>query len=300
MTVVLDQGDAADSVVSVLKADQDPVSHHRTQRRWLNPLIVTGCSLLLVIVFFCVVYPLVSPHDPATPNFTQPPLAPPSATNPLGTDNFGRDILTRLAYGGRVDLIVALIATAGTVIVGGILGLLAGYTGGWLDSLIMRLVDFTLTMPYLVLVIAIVAILGPGTQNIVYAIWLVGWVAYARIVRGETLVARRQEYVDAARVLGMGHGRIMLRHILPNVAAAALIYAMADMVLNILLASSLSFLGLGTQPPNPEWGLMVAEARDFFLRDWKLMTYPGLAVLITGAALGLIGDGLAQALRPRG
>jgi peptide/nickel transport system permease protein len=300
MTVVLDQGDAADSVVSVLKADQDPVSHHRTQRRWLNPLMVTGCSLLLVIVFFCVVYPLVSPHDPATPNFTQPPLAPPSATNPLGTDNFGRDILTRLAYGGRVDLIVALIATAGTVIVGGILGLLAGYTGGWLDSLIMRLVDFTLTMPYLVLVIAIVAILGPGTQNIVYAIWLVGWVAYARIVRGETLVARRQEYVDAARVLGMGHGRIMLRHILPNVAAAALIYAMADMVLNILLASSLSFLGLGTQPPNPEWGLMVAEARDFFLRDWKLMTYPGLAVLITGAALGLIGDGLAQALRPRG
>ena len=300
MTVVLDQGDAADSVVSVLKADQDPVSHYRTQRRWLNPLIVTGCSLLLVIVFFCVVYPLVSPHDPATPNFTQPPLAPPSAINLLGTDNFGRDILTRLAYGGRVDLIVALIATAGTVIVGGILGLMAGYTGGWLDSLIMRLVDFTLTMPYLVLVIAIVAILGPGTQNIVYAIWLVGWVAYARIVRGETLVARRQEYVDAARVLGMGHGRIMLRHILPNVAAAALIYAMADMVLNILLASSLSFLGLGTQPPNPEWGLMVAEARDFFLRDWKLMTYPGLAVLITGAALGLIGDGLAQALRPRG
>jgi peptide/nickel transport system permease protein len=119
-------------------------------------------------------------------------------------------------------------------------------------------------------------------------------------VRGETLVARRQEYVDAARVVGMKHGRIMLRHILPNVAAAALIYAMADMVLNILLASSLSFLGLGTQPPNPEWGLMVAEARDFFLRDWRLMTYPGLAVLITGAALGLIGDGLAQALRPRG
>ena len=300
MSVVLGRGDAASPVASVLKADQDQVSNRRMRRRWLNPLIVTGCALLVVIVFFCIFYPLVSPHDPATPNFTQPPLSPPSATNLLGTDNFGRDILTRLAYGGRVDLLVALIGTAGTVVVGGILGLIAGYSGGWLDSLIMRLVDFTLTMPYLVLVIAIVAILGPGTQNIVYAIWLVGWVAYARIVRGETLVARRQEYVDAARVLGMGHGRIMLRHILPNVAAAALIYAMADMVLNILLASSLSFLGLGTQPPNPEWGLMVAEARDFFLRDWRLMTYPGLAVLITGAALGLIGDGLAQALRPKG
>lgn len=297
---IIDREGAAGPVASALQGEQTQASQNRLQHRWLNPLIVSGCALLAVIVLFCLIYPFISPHNPTTPNFTRPPLAPPSATNLLGTDNFGRDILTRLAYGGRIDLIVAWIATAGTVIVGGILGLLAGYTGGWLDSLIMRLVDFTLTMPYLVLVIAIVAVLGPGTQNIVYAIWLVGWVAYARIVRGETLVARRQEYVDAARVLGMGHGRIMLRHILPNVAAAALIYAMADMVLNILLASSLSFLGLGTQPPNPEWGLMVAEARDFFLRDWRLMTYPGLAVLVTGAALGLIGDGLAQALRPRG
>jgi peptide/nickel transport system permease protein len=155
-------------------------------------------------------------------------------------------------------------------------------------------------MPYLILVIAIVSILGPGTTNIIYAIWIVGWVAYARIVRSETLVVRRLEYVDAARVLGMSDFRVMLRHILPNVSAAALVYSMGDMVLNILLASSLSFLGLGTVPPNPEWGLMVAEARDFFLRDWRLMTYPGLAVLVTGAALGLIGDGLAQALRPKG
>jgi len=300
MSVVVDRGGAAGPVASALQADQTQASQHRSRLRWLNPLNVSGCALLAIIVLFCIVYPFVSPHDPTTPNFAQPPLAPPSTSHLLGTDNFGRDILTRLAYGGRIDLIVASIATIGTVLVGGILGLVAGYSGGWLDSLIMRLVDFTLTMPYLVLVIAIVAILGPGTQNIVYAIWLVGWVAYARIVRGETLVARRQEYVDAARVLGMSHGRIMLRHILPNVAAAALIYAMADMVLNILLASSLSFLGLGTQPPNPEWGLMVAEARDFFLRDWRLMTYPGLAVLVTGAALGLIGDGLAQALRPKG
>lgn len=272
----------------------------RQRQRWLNPLILGGGGLLALIVLFVVIYPIISPFDPTAPDFTQPPLSPPSRTHLLGTDSFGRDTLTRLAYGGRVDLLVALIGTAGTVIVGGILGLIAGYAGGWADTLIMRLVDFTLTMPYLVLVIAIVAILGPGTENIVYAIWLVGWVAYARIVRAETLVARRQEYVEAARVVGMGTKRIVLRHILPNVAAAALVYAMADMVLNILLASSLSFLGLGTQPPNPEWGLMVAEARDFFLRDWRLMTYPGLAVLITGAALGLIGDGLAQALRPKG
>ncbi len=272
----------------------------RLRERWLNQLTVTGGTILGLIVLFVVIFPFISPFGPTAPDFSQPPLSPPSATHLLGTDNFGRDVLTRLAYGGRVDLVVAFVATAGTVIVGGFLGLIAGYTGGWLDTLIMRLVDFTLTIPYLILVIAIVAILGPGTTNIIYAIWIVGWVAYARIVRSETLVVRRLEYVDAARVLGMSDLRVMLRHILPNVSAAALVYSMGDMVLNILLASSLSFLGLGTIPPNPEWGLMVAEARDFFLRDWRLMTYPGLAVLITGAALGLIGDGLAQALRPKG
>ena len=272
----------------------------RRRHRWANPLLLIGFAVLAAIVLFVLIYPMVSPYNPRDPDFNQPTFAGPSRDHLLGTDNFGRDILTRLAYGGRVDLVVAFLATAVTVVVGGVLGLLAGYFGGWLDSLLMRLVDFTLTMPYLILVIAIVAILGPGTSNIVYAIWLVGWVVYARIVRAETLVARRLEYVEAARVIGLGHARIMLRHILPNVVVAAMIYSMADFVLNILLASSLSFLGLGTQPPNPEWGLMVAEARDFFLRDWRLMTYPGLAVLVTGAACGLIGDGLAQALRPRG
>jgi peptide/nickel transport system permease protein len=243
---------------------------------------------------------MISPHSPTEPNFAEETFAPSSWAHPLGTDNFGRDTLTRLAYGGRIDLVIAFAATLVTLVVGGALGLAAGYFGGWFDSLLMRLVDFTLTMPYLVLVIAIVAILGTGTWNIVYAIWLVGWVAYARIIRAETLVARKLEYVEAARVIGIGEHRIMLRHIVPNVVSAALIFAMADMVLNILVSSSLSFLGLGVQPPNPEWGLMVAEARDFFLRDWRLMTYPGLAVLVVGTGFGLIGDGLAQALRPRG
>jgi peptide/nickel transport system permease protein len=194
---------------------------------------------------------------------------------------------------------IAFAATWVTVAAGTVLGLLTGYFGGWIDTLVMRLVDFMLTVPYLILVIALIAILGTGTWNIVYAIWLVGWVAYTRIVRGETLVARNLEYVESARVIGMNHARIMLRHILPNVATVALVFAMADMVLNILVSSSLSFLGLGVQPPNAEWGLMVSEARDFFLRDWRLMTYPGLAILFVGAAFGLIGDGLAQALRPK-
>jgi peptide/nickel transport system permease protein len=268
--------------------------------RVLNPLLIVGLVIVGLVTVCVVIYPLLSPYSPTEPDFSQPTFADPSWSHPLGTDNFGRDTLTRLAYGGRVDLIIALAATLVTLVVGSALGLLSGYVGGWFDSLLMRLVDFTLTIPYLILVIAIVAILGTGTWNIVYAIWLVGWVAYARIIRAETLVARKLEYVEAARVIGMSQLRIMLRHIVPNVISAALIFAMADMVLNILVSSSLSFLGLGVQPPNPEWGLMVAEARDFFLRDWRLMTYPGLAVLIIGAGFGLIGDGLAQALRPKG
>lgn len=290
----------AAAATPALAAAGQPAPARRRRSRWLNPTLFSGVILLSIIAGFCLIYPLISPYNPREPAFDQPTFAGPSWKHPLGTDNFGRDTLTRLAYGGRVDLVIATIATAVTVVVGGLLGLLAGYFGGWLDTVTMRLVDFMLTLPYLVLVIAIVAILGPGTTNILYAIWLVGWIAYARIVRAETLVARRLEYVEAAKVIGMGHARIMLRHILPNVVTAALIFSMADIVLNILLASSLSFLGLGTQPPNPEWGLMVTEARDFFLRDWRLMTYPGLAVLITGAAFGLIGDGLAQALRPKG
>ncbi len=269
------------------------------RRSRLNGSLRAGIAIVALVTAVCIIYPALSPHSPTDPNFSVETFAASSWTHPLGTDNFGRDTLTRLAYGGRIDLVIAFAATFVTFVVGGFLGLLAGYVGGWFDSLLMRLVDFTVTMPYLILVIAMVAILGTGTWNIVYAIWLVGWVAYARIVRAETLVASKLEYVEAARVVGMSELRIMLRHILPNVVTAAIVFAMADMVLNILVTSSLSFLGLGVQPPNPEWGLMVAEARDFFLRDWRLMTYPGLAVLIVGAGFGLIGDGLAQALRPK-
>jgi peptide/nickel transport system permease protein len=285
-----------DTVID-LAADRQTSSRRRA--RWMNASLVTGGVILLFVLFFVIVYPFVSPWDPIEPDFAQPTFARPSWDHPLGTDNFGRDTLTRLAVGGRVDMVIALTATVVTLIVGGIIGLISGFFGGWIDTVTMRFVDFTLTIPDLILIIAMVSILGTGTRQIVYAIWLIGWIAYARIVRAETLVQRKLEYVEAARVMGMSNLRIMARHILPNVTSAALVFAMADMVLNILTASALSFLGLGVQPPNPEWGLMVAEARDFFLRDWRLMTYPGIAVLITGAAFGLIGDGLAQALRPK-
>jgi peptide/nickel transport system permease protein len=288
----------------------DKTSRRWISRRWLNPVLIAGLIVLGLMLIFVIVGPLVSPYSPTEPAFDQPTFASPSWAHPLGTDNFGRDNATRLAYGGRTDFVIAIVGTLVTVIVGLLVGLIAGFYGGWIDTLLMRLVDFTLALPYLVLVIGIIAVLGttptdvpllgPLPVNVIFAIWLIGWVTYARLVRGEVLVAKNMEYVDAARVCGASTTRLILRHITPNVMAIVIIYAMADIVLNILLLSSLSFLGLGQQPPYPEWGLMVSEARDFFLRDWRLMTYPGIAVLITGAAFGLIGDGLTQALRPKG
>jgi len=290
----------ATATPSALAAAEGFTDRSARRRRRMNSTLFAGLVSLAVIVCFVIFYPMMVDWSPTEPNFGEPTFADPSREHPLGTDNFGRDNLTRIAYGGRVDLVVATIATAVTVIVGGLVGLASGYFGGWFDTVMMRLVDFMITIPYLILVIAIVAILGTGVTNIVYAIWIIGWVTYARIVRAETMVARRLEYVEAARVIGMSDLRIMFRQIMPNVIAVALIYSMADVILNILTAASLSFLGLGVQPPNPEWGLMVAEARDFFLRDWRLTAYPGIAVLITAAAFSLIGDGLAQALRPKG
>ncbi|MCA9860195.1 MAG: ABC transporter permease [Thermomicrobiales bacterium] len=300
------------AAASELGAIPAPPKSKRTwiSRRWLNPVLVAGLVILGVMLIFVIVGPLVSPYNPTDPAFDQPTFAGPSWSHPLGTDNFGRDTATRLAYGGRTDFVIAIAGTAVTVVIGLLVGLIAGFYGGKTDALLMRVVDFTLALPYLVLVIGIIAVLGttptrvpglgPLPVNVIFAIWMIGWVTYARLVRGEVLIAKNMEYVDAARVCGASTTRLILRHITPNVMAIVIIFAMADIVLNILLLSSLSFLGLGQQPPYPEWGLMVSEARDFFLRDWRMMTYPGIAVLITGAAFGLIGDGLTQALRPKG
>lgn len=300
-TTTVDASTSSNAVSPLGSALTDSIPAQRSRwKRFRNMSLLSGLFLLLALALVIVFYPMLSSWSATDPDFTQPTFATPSLAHPLGTDNFGRDFLTRIATGGRIDLMIALLGTIVTLIVGSSLGLIGGYFGGWFDSLIMRLVDFTLAIPTLVLVIAIVAVLGVGTANIIYAIWMVGWVTYTRVVRSETIVVRELEYVEAARVTGSSSARIMAKHILPNVMVPAIVFAMADVVLNILLASSLSFLGLGVQSPTPEWGLMVAEARDFFLRDWRLMTYPGLAILVFGVAFSLMGDGLAQALRPRG
>jgi peptide/nickel transport system permease protein len=271
----------------------------RRLRHW--PLWVGG-AILLIVTAACLGAPLLTSWDPLAMDINYTQGAPPfTAGHSLGVDApFGRDVLSRILYGGRIDLLIGAAGTSVTVLVGTLIGLLSGYIGGRFDAVVMRIVDIFFAFPFLVLVLAIVAFLGPGLLNFFIAIWAVGWVSYARIIRGETLVAKKQEYVLAARALGYSHVRIMVRHILPNIFSAALIFSMADAVGNILLGAALGYLGLGVPPPTPEWGGMIADSQTYMVTEWWLPTIPGVAIVIVGVALSLIGDGLADILRPQG
>jgi peptide/nickel transport system permease protein len=277
------------------------VAPERAQTRkagwYRQPALLVGLILLAVIVAMVIAAPLLTSYNPTTQDLNAT-LTGPSAHHLLGTDQLGRDTWSRLLYGGRVDLQVAFIAVLFPFILGTILGSLAGYFGGWVDLVIMRVVDIVVAFPFYVLIIALVFVLGPGERSIYIAITVVGWVSYARIIRGEILVAKRQEYVLAAQSGGLSNLRIMGRHLLPNVITQAIIYAMSDIVQDILAIVTLSYLGLGIQPPTPDWGSMIANGQNFLTTHWQLTTLPGLAVVITGLALSLIGDGLADLLRP--
>jgi peptide/nickel transport system permease protein len=277
------------------------VAPERAQTRkagwYRQPALLVGLILLAVIVAMVIAAPLLTSYNPTTQDLNAT-LTGPSAHHLLGTDQLGRDTWSRLLYGGRVDLQVAFIAVLFPFILGTILGSVAGYFGGWVDLVIMRVVDIVVAFPFYVLIIALVFVLGPGERSIYIAITVVGWVSYARIIRGEILVAKRQEYVLAAQSGGLSNLRIMGRHLLPNVVTQAIIYAMSDIVQDILAIVTLSYLGLGIQPPTPDWGSMIANGQNFLTTHWQLTTLPGLAVVITGLALSLIGDGLADLLRP--
>ena len=257
-----------------------------------------GLGLVGLVVAAGFLAPVLTPFDPVKTDLANS-LDPPSSRHLLGTDNFGRDIFTRLIYGARVDLQIGIVPTLITCVIGLVVGTVAAYSGGSIDSLLMRIVDVSMAFPFYVLVIAIVAMLGPGLGNMYVAMVLAGWVASARIIRGEVLVAKNYEYIHAARALGATDRRVICTHMLPNVVTVAIIFAMSDVVLNILLGGALSFLGLGVQPPTPEWGLMIAEGRDFLLTFPAMVIFPGLALLWVGVAFNLMGDGLADRLRPR-
>ena len=261
------------------------------------PLII-GLVLLAIAILAVTFAPLLTSAAPNQIDVLNP-LAPPlTPGHLLGTDQFGRDLWSRILYGGRIDLAIAFGATSVTLVGGTIIGLVAGYFGGKIDNVLMRIVDLVFAFPFLVLTIAIIAMLGPSLFNIFLVIWIVSWVAYARIMRAQVIVAKKQQYVLAARALGYSRTRVMLRHILPNTASAVIIFSMVDAIGNIILAASLGFLGLGVQPPTPEWGTMISDGQNYITTAWWLTTLPGLAVVFVGVAFSLIGDGLADVLRP--
>lgn len=271
-----------------------PRGRDRGKGKGINGTVIAGALLLLAIILVAIVGPFLVPY---TPEAFGMPLQAPSREHPFGTDNFGRDVATRVVYAAHLNLLIGIVPTAITFVVGIVVGSIAGYFGGKVDTVVMRVVDVVVAFPFIVLVIGIVAMLGPGLRNLFIGIGLVGWVAYARLVRGEILVAKNQEYVLAAKTLGNGPARIIGRHILPNVIAPAVVFAMSDAVLNILLGAALSFLGLGVQPPTPEWGSMIQEARNFIRQAWWMPTFPGLAIIIAGIAFSVLGDGLAERLQ---
>jgi len=266
------------------------------RRTKISRSLVFGVALMTAMIVSTVGAPLFTPYGPTDQNISNR-FAPPSAAHILGTDNFGRDLLARVLYGGRVDLWIAFLATFLSLLVGTMAGLFGGYFGGRIDGLLSGLVNTTMAFPVFVLVILIVAMLGPGIRNLFVAIVAVSWVFYARIVRGAVLATRNKEFVDAAKVVGCRDRRVLSRHILPNVITAPIVYAASDAVLNMVFAGTLGYLGLGVQPPNPEWGAMVAENRGFLAVYPNLVLIPSLFILVAGIAFSLIGDGLADLMR---
>lgn len=270
----------------------------RLRRLRPKPTLVLGLGLLAGFVLLALFPGAFAPYAPNEFDYTAI-LQAPSGAHPFGTDNFGRDVLSRVIWGARIDMQIALFTTLFPFLFGTFAGALTGYVGGWLDALFGRLVDVVMVFPFLILVIAIVAILGPGLTNMYLAVSAVGWVYYARLVRGETIVQKSSEYVQAARVMGYSPTRIILRHVFPNAVTPAIVYLMTDMSLGILLGASLGYLGLGAQPPTPEWGVMVADGKNFMTTAWWISSFPALVLTLAGITFSLIGDGLADLLRPK-
>ena len=265
----------------------------------LHSGLVVGGAMLLVLAGAALLAPVIAPSEPNAQNFDLM-LQGPTLAHPFGTDNFGRDVLTRVLYGAAIDLRIGVLAIIFPFLFGSLAGAVAGYYGGWVDTIVMRTVDVITAVPFLVLVIAVVSFLGPGEVNIFIAIGGVGWVTYSRLVRGEVLREKSLEYVAAARSLGFLRWRIIVRHILPNALAPAIIFLASDVVLVILTTASLGFLGLGIRPPSPEWGMMISEGREFLSGGWWVAAMPGFACMYTGLGFILLGDGIADLLRVRG
>ena len=272
--------------------------HDAARRLRRDPAAVAGLIIILALLVIAIVSPWITPYDPNDQSF-RIKLKPPSAEHWLGTDEFGRDVFSRILIGTRVALYVGIVPVIVAMIIGVTLGLAAGYYGKIVDQVIMRLIDILLAFPWLLLAIGIMAVLGPGINNVVIAVAIVYIPAFARIVRGSVLSIKEKEYVEAARAMGQPNPRIITRHVLANAWAPIIVLATLSIGQAIIYAAGLRFIGLGTQPPNADWGVMLSSGREY-LRDapW-LGFFPGLAILITVLAFNLFGDGLRDALDPR-
>ncbi len=272
---------------------------YQTFKRLLrNPGAVIGGIVMVTLIFSAVFAQYIMPHDPFKPS-AMLALQPPQSGHWLGTDNLGRDLLSRIILGSQWSLRVGLIAVGISAGVGIPVGLLAGYAGGHIDALISRLVEVMMAIPGILLAMGIIAILGPGVGNVMIAVGIGGVPRYVRVVRAAVLSARENVYVEAARALGCSDIRIMFKHVLPNVLAPAIVLSTIQVATAILAASSLGFLGLGAQPPIPEWGALLSQARAFMRTAWWLTAFPGMAIMIAVLSMNLVGDGLRDALDPR-
>ncbi len=263
-----------------------------------NKRAMIGLYIVVIVFLLAILAPVVSPYSPTKISLKNK-LDAPSSAHWLGTDKLGRDVLARIIYGSRISILVGIIAVGISGTIGIFLGAIAGYFGKWIDVFIMRLVDILLAFPSILLAIALVAVLGASLFNVILAIALVSWVGYARMVRGEFLRLKELEFVEGARAMGLSDFKIIFKHILPNAMAPVIVMATLGLAGAIISESSLSFLGLGVQPPTPSWGGMLSEGRTVIRQAWWIPTFPGIAILLTVLAFNLLGDGLRDALDPK-
>ena len=289
---------------------RDPNPASRLQSRlgqsylsWLrlkrNPLAMIGLTITVLLILMAVFAPYLAPHDPIAQELARRLMPPGTPGNWLGTDDFGRDILSRIIFGSRITLYIVLLVILTVFVVGLIIGTVAGYFGGWTDEILMRITDIFLAFPKLILALALVAVLGPGMENAVLAIALTSWPPYARVARAETLTVRNSDYIAAVRLQGAGAIRVIWGHVMPMCLPSVIIRVTLDMAGVILTAAGLGFLGLGVQPPLPEWGLMISSGRKFLFEQWWVATMPGLAIFIVSLGFNLLGDGLRDVLDPK-
>lgn len=267
---------------------------------WLEkPAFIIGLIIVLAFCFISFFPQVVATHDPLEVNVLEA-LQKPSNIHFFGTDEYGRDIFSRIIYGAHIDIAMGVLGTIIPFIFGSIMGLIAGYYSGKFDYFIMRIIDILMAFPFTILVIVIMSILGSGIQNVFIALWLVGWMSYARLVRSEVLKLKNTEFIQAAQVAGFSNARILLRHMLPNVISSSIVFAASDVVLCMLTGASMSFLGLGVQLPAPEWGAILNGGRSYISYAWWITLFPGLFLAVTGIGFSLIGDGLTDLIRKKG